>query len=70
MPTNTTLESLARVRKIMDCQSTHCSSKEFHEAVNVTFHNFEAEVNDREHLPRGFNRWRVIVREVRKIMTC
>jgi 2-polyprenyl-3-methyl-5-hydroxy-6-metoxy-1,4-benzoquinol methylase len=62
MPTETTREALAPVRKIMDRHCARCTPEEFHEAVNITFHNFEAEVYDQEHsdmwesLPREFNR--------------
>ncbi len=62
MPTGTTHEALTPVRKIMDRHGVHCSLEEFHEAVNVTFHNFEAAVYDQEHsdmwqsLPQEFNR--------------
>lgn len=46
----------------MDRHGASCRPEEFHAAVNVTFHNFEAEVYDREHsdmwesLPREFDR--------------
>jgi 2-polyprenyl-3-methyl-5-hydroxy-6-metoxy-1,4-benzoquinol methylase len=62
MPAGTTHEALAPLRSIMDRHGARCSPEEFHKAVNVTFHNFEAEVYDREHsdmwesLPREFNR--------------
>jgi 2-polyprenyl-3-methyl-5-hydroxy-6-metoxy-1,4-benzoquinol methylase len=62
MPIELTQEALAPIRRIMDRHGARCSLEEFHEAVNVTFHNFEAEVYDYEHsdmwetLPREFNR--------------
>jgi 2-polyprenyl-3-methyl-5-hydroxy-6-metoxy-1,4-benzoquinol methylase len=46
----------------MERHGVRCSAEKFHDAVNVTFHNFEAEVYDQEHsnmwqsLPREFNR--------------
>jgi ubiquinone/menaquinone biosynthesis C-methylase UbiE len=62
MPTATTNEALAPVRKIMDRHGVRCRPEEFHEAVNIVFHNFEAEVYDQEHsdmwqsLPQEFDR--------------
>jgi 2-polyprenyl-3-methyl-5-hydroxy-6-metoxy-1,4-benzoquinol methylase len=53
---------LAPIERIMDRRGASCSPEEFHAAVNVTFHNFEAEVYDQEHsdmwesLPREFDR--------------
>jgi len=34
---------------IMERRGAACSPREFHDAVNVTFHNFESEVYDHEH---------------------
>jgi 2-polyprenyl-3-methyl-5-hydroxy-6-metoxy-1,4-benzoquinol methylase len=62
MPVETTQDALAPVRAIMNRHGAECSPEEFHEAVNITFHDFEAEVYDQEHsdmwesLPREFNR--------------
>jgi len=62
MTTEIAQEALAPIRKIMDRHGARCSTEEFHEAVNITFHNFEAEVYDQEHqdmwesLPQEFNR--------------
>ena len=62
MPIEPLHEALAPVKKIMDRHGARCRPEEFQDAVNVTFHNFEAEVYDQEHsemwesLPREFDR--------------
>jgi 2-polyprenyl-3-methyl-5-hydroxy-6-metoxy-1,4-benzoquinol methylase len=62
MPAEMTQDALAPVRAIMERHKVRCSPEEFQTAVNVTFHNFEAEVYDQEHsdmwesLPREFAR--------------
>jgi 2-polyprenyl-3-methyl-5-hydroxy-6-metoxy-1,4-benzoquinol methylase len=62
MPAQITRDSLAPVKTIMNKHGVRCSPEAFQTAVNVTFHNFEAEVYDREHadmwesLPREFAR--------------
>jgi SAM-dependent methyltransferase len=62
MQAETRHEALAPIRTIMARRGVCCSPEEFHDAVNVTFHNFEAEVYDQEHsdmwqsLPQEFER--------------
>lgn len=62
MPPEAAYEPLAPVRTIMERHGVRCSPEEFHDAVHVAFHNFEAEVHDKKHsnmwqsLPREFNR--------------
>jgi SAM-dependent methyltransferase len=54
------MESTAIIAAIMQRHGAKCSVEEFHNAVNVTFHEFESEVYDSEHkcmwesLPRQF----------------
>jgi 2-polyprenyl-3-methyl-5-hydroxy-6-metoxy-1,4-benzoquinol methylase len=54
-------EPLRVVAEIMARHGARCTPQEFHAAVNVTFHDFESEVYDREHadmwgsLPRQFS---------------
>ncbi len=54
-------EPLRIVAEIMARHGARCTPEEFHAAVNVTFHDFESEVYDREHadmwdsLPRQFS---------------
>jgi SAM-dependent methyltransferase len=53
-------ETLQPITSIMSRHGVKCTPAEFHAAVNVTFHEFESEVYDREHadmwnsLPRQF----------------
>jgi hypothetical protein len=62
MSTDAISEALTPIKKIMEKHGTRCSPEEFHDAVNITFHNFEAEVYDQAHsdmwksLPREFHR--------------
>jgi SAM-dependent methyltransferase len=62
MASETSIDALAPIKKIMERHGASCRPEEFHTAVNVTFHNFEAEVYDQEHsdmwesLPREFDR--------------
>jgi 2-polyprenyl-3-methyl-5-hydroxy-6-metoxy-1,4-benzoquinol methylase len=72
MPVGTSNEILAPLQQIMDRHGVRSSREKFHEAVNVTFHNFEAEVYDQEHsdmwrsLPQEFDR---LVRNCGEILT-
>lgn len=49
------------IAAVMRCCGARCTPDEFHSAINITFHNFEAEVYDRIHgamwesLPRQFS---------------
>jgi 2-polyprenyl-3-methyl-5-hydroxy-6-metoxy-1,4-benzoquinol methylase len=55
-------DSQTLLKAVMARCGARCTTAEFHAAVNVTFHNFEAEVYDQEHsdmwrsLPREFTR--------------
>ena len=55
------LQAHSTIRGIMDRHGVRCSPEEFHQAVNVLFHNFESEVYDSAHrdmwasLPRQFD---------------
>jgi len=55
------LQAQSIIRGIMDRRGARCGLEEFHQSVNVFFHNFESEVYDREHqdmwrsLPRQFD---------------
>ena len=45
-----TAEALRPILEIMRRHGAQCTAEEFHAAVNVTFHNFESEVYDQEHV--------------------
>jgi 2-polyprenyl-3-methyl-5-hydroxy-6-metoxy-1,4-benzoquinol methylase len=65
MRTCTISEGLAPIKKIMDRHGAHCSPEEFHQAVNISFHNFDAEVYDQEHS----NMWESLPREFDRLVT-
>src|SRR5208337_3559431 len=44
------LQAHSTIRGIMDRHGVRCSPEDFHQSVNVLFHNFESEIYDREHL--------------------
>src|SRR5580700_8023787 len=63
MLTNASQDVLAPIKRVMDRHGACCSPEEFHAAVNVTFHNFEAEVYDREHS----DMWKSLPREIYRL---